>query len=222
VVFASLRAGGGFGELYAMPLAGGAATRLTTTARAETAPALSADGQRLAYAYDVSGVYRIWTANANGTGAAAYTGSLGFSGSPETSPSWAPAGNRLAFVGTAQGQADIWDLASGGTARILAGGDPADVDPAWSPDGSVVAFASTREGDPAIFTVRLSDLQVTRLSTRTGSEAEPTWTADGRLVYVEFTSSTVTRLVWIDPADPGTVHVIPVTGGAPRRPSAVR
>lgn len=219
VLFVSVRPGNP--ELYVMPLAGGTATRVTNTARTESSPALSPDGTRMAYGYDISGVARVWTANVDGTGAAAFTGSLGFAGSPETAPSWAPTGNRLAFVGTGQGSADIWDLAAGGTAAILAGSDSAEVDPAWSPDGAVVAFASTREGDPAIFTVRVSDRTITRLSTRTGSEAEPSWTADGRLVYVEFLAGGATRLVWIDPAQPGTVREIPVNGN-PRRPSVVR
>lgn len=220
VLFVSIRDGNP--ELYTIPVAGGAATRVTTTARTESSPALSPDGTRIAYAYDISGVSRIWTANANGTGGAAFTGNLGFSGSPETSPSWHPTANRLAFVGTGEGSADVWDLAAGGTAAILAGGDSADVDPAWSPDGGVVAFASTREGDPAIFTVRASDRLITKLSSRVGAEAEPSWTADGRLVYVEFSGGGVTRLVWIDLAAPATVHVIPVAGGNPRRPSVIR
>lgn len=221
VMFVSVRDGNS--ELYTVPVGGGAATRITNTpTRVESSPALSPDGTRMAYAYDVSGVARIWTANADGTGGAAFTGTLGFAGSPETSPAWAPTGNRLAFVGTGQGTADIWDLTAGGTAAILAGGDSAEVDPAWSPDGTLVAFASTREGDPAIFTVRPSDLQIRKLSTRAGGEAEPSWTADGRLVYVEFLPGGVTRLVWIDPAEPAVVREIPVAGGSPRRPSVIR
>ncbi|HST57718.1 MAG TPA: hypothetical protein VLK84_03450 [Longimicrobium sp.] len=221
ILFVSVRAGNP--ELYLMNASGGAATRITSTAaRSELSPALSPDGTRIAYTYDVSGVARIWTANVNGTGAAAFTGGLGFAGSPETAPSWAPTGNRLAFVGTGQGTADIWDLTAGGTASILAGGDSAEVDPAWNPAGTHVAFASTREGDPAIFLVRVSDRTITKLSTRAGGEAEPTWTADGRLVYVEFGAGSTTRLVWIDPAQPTMVHEIPVAGGNPRRPSVVR
>jgi hypothetical protein len=219
ILFVSVRDGNS--ELYTIPLAGGAATRITTTARSETSPALSPDGTRIAYAYDASGVSRIWTANADGTGAAAFTGTLGFAGSPEAAPSWAPAGNQLSFVGTGEGTADVWAMAPGGTASILAGGDSAEVDPAWNPAGTHVAFASTREGDPAIFTVRVSDRLITRLSSRAGSEAEPTWTTDGRLVYVEFLGAGATRLVWISPSAPETVNVIPVTGN-PRRPSVVR
>jgi TolB protein len=219
LAFVSFRAGNA--ELYSMPLANGAATRLTNTARAESSPALSPDGQRIAYAYDVSGVSRIWTANANGTGAAAFTTGFGFAGSPETGPSWAPTGNRLAFVTTAQGSADVWALAPGQPPVVLAAGDSAEVDPAWSPDGQRVAFASTREGDAAIFMVNPATGGITKLSTRAGTEAEPTWTADGRIVYVEFSPNGVTRLVWIHHLFPAQVTAIPLTGN-PRRPSAIR
>ena len=220
VAFVSFRTGNP--ELFSVPLAGGTETRLTTTGAAESVPALSPDGQRLAYASDASGVAKVWTALPTGAGGGPAAPGFGFDGSPETTPSWAPTGNRLAFVGTETGTADIYQLTPGGTPAMLAGGAGADVDPAWSPDGATVAFASTREGDPAIFLVRVSDGVITRLSTRAGAEAEPTWTSDGRLVYVEFGSGSETRLVWIDPAAPATVNAIAVTGGFPRRPSVAR
>jgi hypothetical protein len=220
VTFVTFRHGNG--ELYSIPLAGGTEARVTTSTRSESAPALSADGQRLAYATDPSGVAKVWTSNSSGSGAAQAAPNFGFGGSPETSPSWAPTGARLAFVGTATGTADIYQLTLGGEPQMLAGGTAADVDPAWSPDGQWVAFASTREGDPAIFVVRVSDGAVTRLSSRAGTEAEPAWTKDGRLVYTEFVTISDTRLVWIDPAAPQTVNPIPVQGGFPRRPSVAQ
>jgi hypothetical protein len=220
VTFVTFRHGNG--ELYSLPLAGGAETRVTNSTRSESAPALSADGQRLAYATDPSGVAKLWTSLSSGSGAAQAAPNFGFGGSPETSPSWAPTGSRLAFVGTATGTADIYQLTLGGEPQMLAGGTAAEVDPAWSADGQWVAFASTREGDPAIFVVRVSDGAVTRLSTRAGTEAEPAWTKDGRLVYTEFLASGETRLVWIDPAAPQTVNAIPVQGGFPRRPAVAQ
>jgi TolB protein len=220
VMFVTFRHGNG--ELYTIPLAGGTETRVTSSTRSESAPALSADGLRLAYATDPSGVAKLWTSLSTGAGAAQAAPNFGFGGSPETSPSWAPSGNRLAFVGTATGTADIYTLTLGQQPVLLIGGTAAEVDPAWSADGQWVAFASTREGDPAIFVVRVSDGAVTRLSTRAGTEAEPSWTRDGRLVYTEFTGTDQTRLVWIDPATPQTVNPIPVQGGFPRRPSVAQ
>lgn len=219
VVFVSYRAGNA--ELFTVPLAGGAATRLTSTAQAETAPALSPDGQRLAFAFDVGGVAKVYTATASNQDRAAAAPGFGFAGSPETSPSWAPTGNRLVFVGTANGSADIFQVTPGGTPTLVVGGSLAEVDPAWSPDGARVAFASNRDGDAAVYVVPAAGGTPTRLSQRAGTEAEPAWTADGRLVYVEFLDAGATRMVWIDPAAPATVHPIPVTG-SPRRPSVAR
>ncbi len=219
VVFVSFRAGNA--ELFSIPAGGGSEARITTTAHGESAPALSADGQRLAYATG-AGATKVWTAQASGAGATAAAPGFGFAGSPETSPAWAPTGSRLAFVGTASGSADIYQVTPGGQPALLAGGSKAEIDPAWSPDGERVAFASTRDGGADIYVVRVADGAVTRVSTRAGDEAEPAWTPDGRLVYVEFEPSGATRLVWIDPADPATVHPIPVAGGSPRGPAATQ
>jgi Tol biopolymer transport system component len=219
VVYVTSRHGNG--ELYSVSRDGGAETRVTSTTRTESAPALSLDGERLAYASDATGVIKLFTATASNGGATQAASGFGFGGSPETSPSWAPTGGRLAFVGTADGTADIYQLTPGGQPQLLAGGAQAEVDPAWSLDGAHVAFTSTREGDPALFMVRVSDGALTRLTDRAGTEAEPTWTRDGRLVYTEFLAGGQTRLVWIDPAAPQTVNVIPVEGGFPRRPSAL-
>jgi Tol biopolymer transport system component len=216
VVFGSYRAGNA--ELYSIPLAGGAATRLTTTAPAEGAPALSRDGQRLAYTFDLSGVSKIHTATGSNQNRIQAAPGFGFSGSPETSPTWHPTANRVAFVGTAAGSADIFEVIPGGVPTLVVGGAQAEVNPTWSPDGSRIAFASNRDGDPAIYVVTLASSAVTRLSDRIGTEAEPAWTSDGRLVYVEFLTGGATRLVWIDPATPAVVHPIPVAAGSPRRP----
>lgn len=219
IVFVSYRAGNA--ELYSMPAAGGAETRITTSAAGETAPALSPDGQRLAYATG-TGATKVWTAEASGAGAAQAAPGFGFAGSPETSPAFAPTGYRLAFVGAARGGADLYTLAPGGQPVLLAPHARPDIDPVWSPDGARIAFASTRDGDLGLYLVNVADGAVTRLSTRAGDEAEPTWTADGRLVYVEFESTGATRLVWIHPDFPLDVTPIPVTGGAPRGPAALQ
>lgn len=219
VVFVSYRSGNA--ELYSMPLAGGEATRLSTTAQAESSPALSPNGQRLAYAFELNGVAKVYVASGTNQGRTQAAPGYGFAGSPEVSPAWHPTENRIAFVGTAAGSGDVVQVTPGGTPAMVAGGPRADVDPAWSPDGTRIAFASNRDaaGEGAIYLATVATGAVTQLSNRANAEAEPAWTADGRLVYVEFSPGDVQRLVWIDPATPAAVHPIPVAGGSPRRPS---
>jgi hypothetical protein len=219
VVFVSTRAENA--ELFSIPLAGGGETRLTNTARAEASPALSLDGQRLAFTADGAGTGRkVWTARANGADAA--MAAPGFAVSGEASPAWSPAGDRLAFVAPSEGLADVYRVVPWGEPELLAGGPGADLDPAWSPDGQRVAFASARQGGTDIYLVRVSDGAQTHLTTRAGDEGEPTWTPDGRLVYVEFGPGEETRLVWLDLAAPAAVHPIPVLGGSPRNPAATQ
>jgi hypothetical protein len=221
VTFTSYRTGNG--ELFSLPLAGGDATRLTTTSATETAVAARPDGQRLAYASDATGVHKLWVANTDGTSRQAALTGFGYAGAIESSPSWAPTGNRLVFMSTAGGSADLWTVnLDGGAPVLLAGGTGAYVNPAWSPNGAHVAFSSTRDGSPAqIYLVEVATGTITRLTTRGGTDGEPTWTPDGRLVYVAFDGAQ-TQLRWLDPASPATTHAIPTGSGTPRRPAGVR
>lgn len=220
----------GNAELYSRPLEGGAETRLTSTAGGETDPALTRDGTRLAYAFDgVGGVAKVYVAAANATGAARYThAGFGFAGSPEATPAWDAAGGRLALVATAGGSADIFHAAlpAGAalavTPALLAGGAGAEVNPAYSPDGTRLAFASNRTGDGDLYVVEIATGVVTRLTSRAGAEANPSWLDDGRIVYLEYHPGTQGVLRWIDPADPARTGTIPLpTGARPNRPKAV-
>lgn len=217
VVFSSLRAGDSF-ELFSMPLEGGAATRLTTTAGDESSPALSPDGQRLAYVRD-DGMDELWLAAGDARGAVRATAGGGFA--LELAPAWAADGGRLAFASSAAGTLDVYALVPGGAPERLVGGDAAETDPAFSPDGRWLAFASTRDGGGVgrLYLLELATGQVTGL-TPTGSGSQPAWTPDGRLVFVA-TDAAGGRLRWLEPAAPAVVHEIPTGGGSARGPAVV-
>jgi Tol biopolymer transport system component len=221
VVFTTFRHGGR-AELYSVPLAGGAETRLTTTNVHEAQPALTRDGTRLAYTSDAGGISKVWTANANASGAARATPATFGEGAPETAPAWRPGGNRLTLVALVGETADLFDLAAGGApALLLPGNSASEVDPAWSADGTHVAYASGAAGSPDIYMMRVADGVVTRLTTGGQTEAYPTWTTDGRIVYLEFLAGGGTRLRWLDPDVPGSGGEIAAPGGTANRPHAV-
>jgi hypothetical protein len=221
VVFATFR--NGKPDLYSVPLAGGAETRLTATSTiSEGDPALSWDGTRLAYTSDVAiGVAKVWKASVDLTGAARATpASFGSEAEPEAAPAWSPFGTRLALVGTDNGSADVYDLALGGFPALLRGGTTAEVDPAWSPDGTRLVYTSNATGAGDLYMLRLSDGQVTRLTSGPQAESYATWTPNGRIVYLAFLSGGATELRWLNPDLPGSGGSIPAAG-APSRPHAV-
>jgi Tol biopolymer transport system component len=221
IVFSSLRADSNL-ELFSIPLAGGEATRLTRTAASETMPALSRDGQRLAYINNASGLARVWLAAGDGGGGAPAAPSFGDGFALDASPSWAPDGSRIAFTSTEAGSPDVYGLAPGGTPVRLAGGGSLELEPAFSPDGRFLAFTSDRAGGGVtrIFLTELSTGAVTRLTFGTRSVGQPAWTADGRLVFTEFTT-TGGQLRWIDPATPTVEHAIPTGAGSARNPAGI-
>jgi Tol biopolymer transport system component len=219
LVFTSYRDGNA--ELYRRPLAGGGDTRLTDSPGDEIQPALAPGAGGLSYAWDESGVFRIWVAEADGSIARPATMGFSVDGSVEASPSWAPTGRALAFVSTTAGTAGVYHLSlDGGDPQLVADGAFAEVEPAWSPDGETLALVSDSTGDAELYLLHLQPDTIIRLTNRIGNDGEPAWLPDGRLVYTAFAGATTT-LRWLDPADPATVVDIPIGPGNPRRPAAV-
>lgn len=221
IVFSSLRVDSNL-ELFSMPLAGGEATRLTRTGAGETMPALSRDGQRIAYISGASGLPRLWLAASDGSGAAPAAPTFGAGFALDASPSWAPDGGRLAFTSTERGSPDVFGLVPSGTPALLAGGGTLELEPAFSPDGRFLAFTSDRAGGGVtrIYRMELATGVVTQLTFGTLSVGQPAWTADGRLVFTEFAAAGG-QLRWIDPAAPAASYAIPTGAGSARNPAGI-
>jgi Tol biopolymer transport system component len=224
IVFTSFR--DGYPALYRVSVTGGPDQRLSALTMSAQQPALSSDGAHLAFIASDSGSNRVWTAAADGSGAAPATASFDPASAEEASPVWNTAGTSLAFVSTAQGNAALarLDLASG-LGRMLTDGTTTDLDPSWSTDGASLAFSSTRDGDLGIFVIGVLTGQVQRISPTPSMAGEPTWLADGRLVYTAWSvtgGSSTSQLVWIDPSHPAVVHVIPTPAGNPEHGHEIR
>jgi len=220
VVFTSYR--NGYAALYTVATTGGTETILAAAPAPASQAALSSDGTRLAFISPSGGIDHLWTAAADGSGAAVATGSAGFATALQASPTWSPAGDTVAVVSTEFGNAALVRLAiASGVESAFTNGATTDLSPAWSPDGSTIAFASTRDGDLGVFVLSVSSNAVTRLTPMPGTDGEPTWLHDGRIVYTSGIGGT-TQLRWIDPAHPDTGHVIPTPAGSnPQHPVAI-
>ena len=134
-------------HIYSMNPDGSRVARLTT-AGANTSPALSPDGTRLAFIHDGD----VWTMDIDGTGRQRVTATP----AAEATPVWSPDATRIAYAVLADGGTDVEIMlrASDGTGAPTQLTDNAfpDTDPAWSPplpgwpDG-LIAFESARTGD---------------------------------------------------------------------------
>jgi Tol biopolymer transport system component len=209
IVFVSFRDGNA--ELYSVPANGGTEKRLTTTAANETSPSLSPTASTLVYVSNASGLDRLWTSALNGTGAAPSTDAL--PSELQENPRWSATGDRVLFVSTALGSAALFLTTPPGTAKLpLIAGAPSAVDPAWAFDGQSVAFVSGRSDapGPGLYSYILQNATPTLLVS--GSDVgQPTFLRDGRIVFTRFASNS-SKLQWVDPSDPTTVHDIALTG----------
>ena len=105
-------------------------------------------------------------------------------------PAWSPDGKQLAYVvhtGDGHCSLGLYDIAAGKTRRLNVGRDGI-MSPAISPSGDAIAFASRDQahGQARLFVLRLADRKLIPCpSVRLGeSHHWPTWTSDGRIVFL--------------------------------------
>lgn len=153
-------------------------TVIVDSTRWDLDPAISPDGQTIAFSSDRSGHYEIWTVDARGRQAQQRTR---FSGSFTSHPRWSPDGQRLLFDVRPEGHADLFELelmSSKITPRIAT---PADEQHGfYAPDGETIFFASNRGGAWQIW--RRDAAGAERWITQDGGFA-PQISRDGQLIY---------------------------------------
>ena len=102
-------------------------------------------------------------------------------------PRLSPDGAQVVYAADAHGRSGLRILSLGNGKSATIGSDAyMNLQPSWHPDGERVAFSSDRRGTGLdIWEVDLPTGLEWRLSSRSGDEMEPAWSADGRdLVYV--------------------------------------
>ena len=205
--------------VYASPLAGGTAARVTTTGSDFEEAVVSPNGQRLAFTRDAGGIPKIFVSDRSGANARRLDPASD-EGTVEVAPAWSPDGARIAYVTTASGNADIAVIpAAGGTPQRLAVTNRPEVEPAWSPDGARLVFVrALTTTETRLFVVDAAGGPDRRLTTapETASEALPAFLADGRVVFLRQTASM--GMAWVDPARPDEVVTIPGGVVAESRP----
>jgi Tol biopolymer transport system component/DNA-binding winged helix-turn-helix (wHTH) protein len=188
------------------------ATPLTSRPGQESAPRLSPDGTRIAYAWrgELPETQQIYVRLVDGGRDLRVTSGAG----DYQFPAWSPDGARLAVTRTEGSSLGIYALSSlGGDERLItrvAGPYILGLD--WASDGRRLVYAALDSGTMA-FGIRVHDLESGREQRLTAGAAEAfgdvyaTFSPDGRVVaFVRFYSEVAADL-----------YVIPATGGTPRR-----
>lgn len=178
--------------------------QVTTHAGVDMHPALSPQGDAIAFVSDRSGAFEIYVRALSGGSAEI---PLTSDGQHNMHPAWSPDGRFIAYHANRPG--GIWVLPSrGGTPKQLS---PIGARPAWSPDGSRLAFQSDELADiapngyaaQAGSTIWVMDAdggnprQVTTPTAPPGGHASPAWSRDGRFIAFTVFDSSADNGLWM-------------------------
>jgi eukaryotic-like serine/threonine-protein kinase len=191
-------------SLFRLPLSRAARPVRLAVAGDSVAPAISRQGNRLAYEVR-RGDTNIWRVEAPGSGAK-LKGATKFISSTraETEPRFSPDGTKIAFASSRSGPSEIWVCNSDGSQplSLTSFGDAPTNRPRWSPDGRRIVFYSNARGNRDIYVIDAEGSGLRQLTEHPSIDANPDWSADGNWVYFESNRSGQKR-VW----------KVPVTGG---------
>lgn len=184
--------------------------QVTTHAGLDLHPALSPQGDAIAFVSDRTGALEIYV-RALGGGSA--ESPLTADGAQNVQPAWSPDGKFIAYHSYRQG--GVWIMpARVGTARQVAAVGSR---PAWSPDGARLAYQTDehREVAPNGFgaqtgsTIWMVDRNganarpLTRNTTPIGGHSSPAWSHDGRFIAFSVFDNGPENGIWIASTEAG-------------------
>jgi Tol biopolymer transport system component/DNA-binding winged helix-turn-helix (wHTH) protein len=207
VLFTSRR-GGSTRHLWRIAVNGGTPERVDTVGNDVLSPALSQQGNRLAYTQALDDI-NIWRIELDAAGRARAQTELIASTFWDHGPDYSSDGRKIVFVSDRSGVNGIWICESDGSKpRLLhACGPYVTGTPRWSPDGRWIAFdsrscATGTAGNPDIYLIGADGGQPRLLTTDQAEDVVPSWSRNGRWIYFSSTRS-----------GSGQIWKVPVAGG---------
>jgi eukaryotic-like serine/threonine-protein kinase len=158
----------------------GKPVQFISSTKAESDPAYSPNGKRIAFMSEQSGAPEVWICDPDGLNAVQLTS---FGGAALNGPKWSPDGQSIAiYRGEERGQVYVVS-ATGSVPRRLTTPPNADQWPFWSQDGRWLYFSSKRSGQWAIWKMPPQGGEAIRV-TRTQEIADvPHESPDGKFLY---------------------------------------
>lgn len=170
-------------DIYKMSLDGVLLAKLTNGPRGamNVEPAVSPDGNRIAFSSDRSGVPMIYIMNADGSNQKRVT----FSGKYNSTPAWSPDGSRIAFAGWDDDHYDIFTMNTDGSnmvritsARKKNGKWSQNESPVFSPDGRLLLYTSDRSGSHQLYISNLDGSEERRITNDSHNYFKPKWSVN--------------------------------------------
>jgi len=188
-------------DIYSILPDGSGVGQITLSEAAETSPAVSRDGQMLAYEREGE----IWTVQTSGAGATRLIANPN-PADPMSSPAWSPNRQQVAFV--QNNQIWVYSYAGGSTSQLTSGGFVYDA-PNYSPGGSRIASHGWQGSpDSSIYVLNASDGSIVdSFASHPGSESVPVYSPGGERIAFVRTGSVDTGIYVMRSDGTGVVRV---------------
>ncbi len=177
ITFAATRTGRK--EIYTADYDGANVRQITKDGNISVAPALSADGTKLAYTGYLSGyadIYLVQLASGKRDRIVKFPGT-------NSGAAFSPDGGRIACSISKDGNPELYVVgANGSGARRLTRTRGVESSPSWSPDGNEIVFSSDENGSPRLFRISSGGGTAQPVSTGFGFCTEPSWSPDGHKI----------------------------------------
>lgn len=196
-------------ELYVMNEDGSNLTRITNSpsTTGNYQPKWSPNGQKIAYAAEMNGLWDIIVANPDGTNPVNLTQHNAF----ESYFAFAPDSSKIVFESHRDGPFALWRINVDGTGltKLINNGGP-EQPPAWSPDGQKIAFLSfinSVNNKTDVWVMNQDGTNPVNLTQSSAQETQPRWSPDGtKILFARRSTNTSPYDIYVMNADGSNVQ----------------
>jgi TolB protein len=188
-------------------------TRLTYGPWDDITPAISPDGQTVAFSSNRSGYWDIYLLDLDSGGITRMTDTLEY----EAAPAWSPDNQWLVYEAYVKDNLEIkiQSIVTHEDTIQLTNSPAADFSPVWSPDGRRIVFVSNRSGEDEIWLADLDKSEEQRFlnvsQNPISEDTHPAWSPDGKSLVWVGEQDGMRQLLLMDLSSSGETNITPIT-----------